>query len=212
MNRSFSKGVKMAFFAVAFQKRRKKVLSSIVTLHPMMDMRAPLRHTPKFFNDVRNFYWDEPLLFKRVKDGIFRRCVPEEEVKSIIEHCHSSPYGGHASTSKTYAKILQAGLFWPTMWRDVHDCIIKCDRCQHTGNISRRDEMPLRKIQEVELFDVWGIDFMGPFPPSLGNKYILVVVDYVSKWIEAIVAPTNDTRVVIKLLKTIYSLDLEHHV
>ena len=55
--------------------------------------------------------------------------------------------------------------------------------------------------QEVELFDVWGIDFMGPFPPSLGNRYILVAVDYVSKWIEAIVAPTNDTRVVIKLFK-----------
>jgi hypothetical protein len=61
--------------------------------------------------------------------------------------------------------------------------------------------MPLRNIQEVELFDVWGIDFMGPFPPSLGNRYILVVVDYVSKWIEVIAAPTNDTRVVIKLFK-----------
>ncbi|KAI5386299.1 hypothetical protein KIW84_072729 [Lathyrus oleraceus] len=120
----------------------------------------------KFFNDVRNFYWDEPPLFKRGKDGIFRRCIPEEEVKSIIEHCHSAPYGGHASTSKTYAKILQVGLFWPTMWRNVHACIVKYDRCQRTGNISRHDEMPLRNIQEVELFDVWGIDFMGPFPPS----------------------------------------------
>ncbi|KAI5409659.1 hypothetical protein KIW84_055195 [Lathyrus oleraceus] len=135
----------------------------------------------KFFHDVRNFYWDEPLLFKRGKDGIFLRCVPEEEVNSIIEHCHFAPYDGHAGTSKTYANILQAGLFWPTMWRDVYACIVKCDRCQHTGNISRRDEMPLRNIQEVELFNVWGIDFMGPFPPYLGNKYILVAVDYVSK-------------------------------
>ena len=67
------------------------------------------------------------------------------------------------------------------------------DRCQRTGNISRRDEMPQKGILEVEIFDVWGIDFMGPFPSSFGNKYILVVVDYVSKWIEAIVAPTNDT-------------------
>ncbi|KAI5443429.1 hypothetical protein KIW84_012173 [Lathyrus oleraceus] len=100
----------------------------------------------KFFHDVRNFYWDEPLLFKRGKDGIFRRCIPEEEVSNIIKHCHSAPYGGHASTSKTYAKILQVGLFWPTMWRDVYACIVKCDRCQRTGNISRRDEMPLRNI------------------------------------------------------------------
>ena len=63
--------------------------------------------------------------------------------------------------------------------------------------------MPMRNIQEVELFDVWGIDFMGPFPPSMGNRYILVAVDYVSKWIEAIASPTNDTRVVVKLFKNI---------
>lgn len=44
--------------------------------------------------------------------------------------------------------------------------------------------MPLQNILEVEVFDVWGIDFMGPFPPSMANKYILVAVDYISKWIE----------------------------
>jgi len=53
----------------------------------------------------------------------------------------------------------------------------------------------------VELFDVWGIDFMGPFPPSYNNHYILVAVDYVSKWVEAIVTPRNDAKLVIKFLK-----------
>ena len=65
----------------------------------------------KFFNDVKHFYWDEPLLLKRGIKNIFRNCVSEEEVENIIEHCHSTPYGGHASTSKTYAKILHAGLY-----------------------------------------------------------------------------------------------------
>ncbi|XP_024015893.1 uncharacterized protein LOC112089147 [Eutrema salsugineum] len=54
-----------------------------------------------------------------------------------------------------------------------------------------------------ELFDCWGIDFMGPFPSSYGNKYILVAVDYVSKWVEAIASPTNDSSVVLKMFKTI---------
>ena len=54
---------------------------------------------------------------------------------------------------------------------------------------------------EVEIFDVWGIDFMGPFIPSFGNLYILVAVDYVSKWVEAIALPSNDSKVVIKFLK-----------
>lgn len=61
--------------------------------------------------------------------------------------------------------------------------------------------MPLKNIQDVEIFDVWGMDFMFPFPSSMGNKYILVVVDYISKWIEAIASPTNDVRVVIRMFK-----------
>ena len=67
--------------------------------------------------------------------------------------------------------------------------------------ISKRDMMPLSPILEIELFDVWGIDFMGPFPNSIENQYILVAVDYVSKWVEAIPSRTNDNKVVIKFLK-----------
>lgn len=65
----------------------------------------------KFFHDLKHYYWDKPLLFKRGANGIFCRCVPESEVNDIISHCHIAPYGGHASTLKTYAKILQSGLF-----------------------------------------------------------------------------------------------------
>ena len=61
----------------------------------------------------------------------------------------------------------------------------------------------LNFILEVEIFDVWGIDFMRPFPSSRGNKYILVAVDYVSKWVEAVPSPTNDSRVVAKLFKRV---------
>ena len=61
--------------------------------------------------------------------------------------------------------------------------------------------MSLTGILEVELFDVWGTDFMRPFPNSSAHKYILVVVDYVPKWVEAIATPTNDSRVVAKFMK-----------
>jgi len=61
--------------------------------------------------------------------------------------------------------------------------------------------MRINPILEIENFDVWGIDFMGPFPNSFRNQYILVVVDYVSKWLEATPSKTNDNKVVIKFLK-----------
>ena len=68
------------------------------------------------------------------------------------------------------------------------------------GNISRRDEMPLQGILVVQFFDVWGIYFMGPFPFSFGNLYILLVVDYVSKWVEAKACPKNDANIVVGFL------------
>ena len=61
--------------------------------------------------------------------------------------------------------------------------------------------MPLSNILEVEVFNMRGIDFMGPFPSLMGNKYILIDVDYVSKWIEVIASPTNNARVVIVMFK-----------
>ncbi|GKC40730.1 reverse transcriptase domain-containing protein [Tanacetum coccineum] len=73
------------------------------------------------------------------------------------------------------------------------------------GKISHRDEMPQNAIEVCEIFDVWGIEFMGPFPSSRGNKYILVAVDYLSKWVEANALPTNDARVVVKILKSLFS-------
>nr|GEU52058.1 reverse transcriptase domain-containing protein [Tanacetum cinerariifolium] len=79
-----------------------------------------------------------------------------------------------------------------------------CDSCQRQGKVWQKDEMPQNFIQICEIFDVWGIDFMGPFLSS-GNKYILVAVDYLSKWVEAKALPTNDARVVVKFLKSLFS-------
>ena len=77
----------------------------------------------------------------------------------------------------------------------------ECDKCQRLGKISRHHMMPLNPILVVDLFDVWGINFMGPFPSSLGYLYILVGVDYVSKWVEAVPYRAADHRVVLKFLK-----------
>nr|GFA27099.1 reverse transcriptase domain-containing protein [Tanacetum cinerariifolium] len=88
---------------------------------------------------------------------------------------------------------------------DAFELVKHCDSCQRQGKISQKDEMPQNSIQVCEIFDVWGIDFMGPFPSSKVNKYILVTVDYHSKWFEAKALPTNDARVVVNFLKSLFS-------
>nr|GEW94739.1 reverse transcriptase domain-containing protein [Tanacetum cinerariifolium] len=94
----------------------------------------------------------------------------------ILKACHEGPFGGHHGANLTAKKVFDAGFFWPSIYRDAHEMIKTCD-----------------------------IYFMGPFPYSKGNKYILVAVDYISKWVEAKAFPTNDARVVVKFLKSLFS-------
>ncbi|GJR43412.1 reverse transcriptase domain-containing protein [Tanacetum coccineum] len=159
----------------------------------------------KFFKDIKHYFWDDPYLFRTCADQIIRRCVFGQEALEILKACHEGPTGGHHSANITARKVFDAGFFWPTIYKDAYELIKSCDACQRQGKISHRDEMPQNAIQVCKIFDVWGIDFMGPFPSSRGNKYILVAVDYLSKWVKAKALPTNDARVVVKFLKSLFS-------
>ncbi|KAL1317482.1 hypothetical protein AAHE18_15G136800 [Arachis hypogaea] len=135
----------------------------------------------KLITDAKYYLWDEPYLFKRCADRIIRRC--------------------HFGGERTATKVLQCGFYWPTLYKDSRQFVRNCDSCQRAGNLPHGYAMPQQGILEIELFDVWGIDFMGPFQPSYSNTYILVAVDYVSKWVEAIATPTNDTKTMLKFLQ-----------
>ncbi|GJV53377.1 reverse transcriptase domain-containing protein [Tanacetum coccineum] len=159
----------------------------------------------KFFKDVKHYFWEDPFLFKICADQVIRRCVFGKEAHDILMACHDGPTGGHHGANYTARKVFDSGFFWPTIYKDAHELVKNCNSCQRQGKISQRDEMPQNSIQVCEIFDVWGIDFMGPFPSSKGNKYILVAVDYLSKWVEAKALPTNDARVVCKFLKSLFA-------
>ncbi|GJS62786.1 reverse transcriptase domain-containing protein [Tanacetum coccineum] len=167
--------------------------------------RMTTQQKKKFFKDVKHYFWDDPYLFRFCVDQIIRRCVHGQEANDILKACHEGPTGGHHSTNLTARKVFDAGFFWPTIYRDAHTMIKSCDMCQRQGKISQRDEMTQNAIQVCEIFDVWGIDLMGPFPSSHVNKYILVAVDYLSKWVEAKALPINDARVVVKFLKSLFA-------
>nr|GEV67321.1 reverse transcriptase domain-containing protein [Tanacetum cinerariifolium] len=138
-------------------------------------------------------------------DQIIRRRVAGQEAIDILNACHSRPTGGHYGANYTAKKVFDSGFYWPMIYKDAFELVKRCDSCQRQGKISQRDEMPQNSIQVCKIFDVLGIDFMGLFPSLKGNKYILVAVDYLSKWVEAKVLPTNDARVVVKFLKSLFS-------
>ena len=123
-----------------------------------------------------------------------------EKVLSILTHCHASLCGGYFGPDRTAKKVLQYGFYWPSIFNDSYAFVKTCNYCQRMGSISRRHELPLTNILEVEIFDIQGIDFMGPFPPSFGQVYILLAVDYVSKQVEVVATPMNDAQVVLKFL------------
>ncbi|XP_059639472.1 uncharacterized protein LOC132281823 [Cornus florida] len=128
-------------------------------------------------------------------------CVPEINQESVISFCHDQACGGHFSCKRIAAKILQSGFYWPTLFKDTHIYYMACQRYQLLGKITKRNEWPQQPVLVVEIFDVWGIDFMGPFPSSYGCLYILLAVDYVSKWVEALATKATDHRVVVRFFK-----------
>ncbi|KAJ9535161.1 hypothetical protein OSB04_un001760 [Centaurea solstitialis] len=156
----------------------------------------------KIKREARFYMWDEPYLWKHCPDQVIRRCVPQWEFQSVLQFCHSEACGGHFGHKRTFRKVLECGLYWPTLMRDCYRFCKSCTRCQMTGNISSRNQMPQFPMLVCEIFDVWGIDFMGPFPASFGNLYIILAVDYVSKWVEAKATRTDDSRVVADFVKS----------
>ncbi|CAN6711744.1 unnamed protein product [Malus baccata var. baccata] len=156
----------------------------------------------KLKHDARFYVWDDPYVWKYCPYQIVRRCVPNSEFNSILAFCHSYACRGHFGTQRTALKVLECGFYWPTSFKDARMFCLTCDRCQRTGTIGAKDQMPQTPIFNVEIFYVWGIDFMGPFPSSFGFTYILLAVDYVSKWVEAKATRTNDFRMVSDFIKT----------
>ncbi|GJX84664.1 reverse transcriptase domain-containing protein [Tanacetum coccineum] len=149
-------------------------------------MTSQQKNNFSFFQGCQALFRDDPFLFKICADQVIRRCVSGQEALDILKACHSGPTGGHYGANYTARKIFDSGFYWPTIYKDAHDFVTRCDICQRQGKITQRDEMPQNSIQVCEIFDIWGIDFMGPFPSSRREQVsILVALTICQKWVNS---------------------------
>ncbi|RDX77624.1 Pro-Pol polyprotein, partial [Mucuna pruriens] len=164
---------------------------------------ASRHYKEKIRSDAKHYIWGDPYLWRLCSDKFICRCILDVEINSVLQFYHSALGGGHYESTWTARKVLDCGLYWPTIFRDAHHFVSTCERCQQAGMaMNLRHEMLQQPILFCEVFDVWGINFMGPFPVSNGYSYILLAVDYVSRWVEAIATKTNDAKVVVNFLKS----------
>lgn len=149
-------------------------------------------HQSKFLFDVRNFFWDEQYLFQICANNIIWRFVHDIEMMCIWDA--SSLIRDHYSGILIAHRILQYRYYFLIINKDVHDYVKACDQWKREGGLSSKHKLPLTPILVINLFDIWGIDFMGSFVSSNGMNCILVAVTYVYKWVEAIKLPNSEDK------------------
>ena len=111
--------------------------------------------------------------------------------------CNFYSSGGHFGRRRIAAKVLQSGFYWPTLFHDAPHFSLASGHYQHTNALSHHNMLPLSPILNIEIFHVWGNNFMGLFPLSFGFVYICLVLDYLPKWVEDQAVKTNDHKVAV---------------
>ncbi|WJX45371.1 hypothetical protein P8452_32256 [Trifolium repens] len=125
-------------------------------------------------------------LYKRGFSTPLLLCVSEMEAQRILKEIHDGSCGNHIGGRSLAGKVIRAGFFWPTILRDASSYVRSCDACQRHANLHHAPGEPLKTVMSPWPFYMWGVDILGPFPATQSQvKFLLVAVDYFTKWVEA---------------------------
>ncbi|KAK2356206.1 hypothetical protein QL285_093557 [Trifolium repens] len=138
-------------------------------------------------------------LYKRGFSTPLLLCVSELESQRIMKEIHEGSCGNHIGGRSLAGKVIRAGFFWPTILSDARSYVRACDKCQRYAELHHSPGEPLKTVMSPWPFYMWGVDILGPFPASQGQvKFLLVAVDYFTKWIEAEPVATISAEQVIR--------------
>lgn len=148
------------------------------------------------------------LLYRRSFSYPLLRCVGSADADYILREIHEGICEDHLGGRSLAQKALRQGYYWLTMRKDAAELVLKCDGCQRHAHIQRQPSSPLSPLSAPWPFAQWGMDILGPFPPASGQrKFLLVTIDYFTKWTEAeaLAKITEDSQI---LLMEIHYLSL----
>ena len=125
-------------------------------------------------------------LYKRGFFTPFLKCIAGADTEYVLREVHEGICGNHIGARTLAGKVLRQGYYWPTMLKDETDLVKRCRICQEHAKISRLPSEPLTSITSPWPFQQWGVDILRPLPIGKGQcKFIIVAVDYFTKWAEA---------------------------
>ncbi|XP_039686891.1 uncharacterized protein [Medicago truncatula] len=150
-----------------------------------------------------NFFLNGDILYKRNFDTVLLRCVDKYEADLLIHEIHEGSFGIHPNGHTMAKKILQAGYYWMTMESDCYKHTRKCHKCQIYADKIHMPPTTLNLLSSPWPFSMWGIDMIGRIEPkaSNGHRFILVAIDYFTKWVEAASYANVTKQVVVKFIK-----------
>ncbi|KAL0319786.1 UNVERIFIED_CONTAM: Pro-Pol polyprotein [Sesamum radiatum] len=124
-------------------------------------------------------------LYKRGFSQPYLKCLDPERAEYVLREVHKGSCGNHFEGRSLAGNVLRQGYFWPSMQRDALDIVRRCKKCQEHANIMHVLAAPMQPIPNPCPFDQWGMDLIGKLPRATGQReYLIVVVDYFSKWVE----------------------------
>ena len=145
-------------------------------------------------------------LYRRGANGIFLKCISQEEGRDLLADVHGGECGSHASIRTLVGKAFRQGFYWPTALQDATELVRRCEACQfHAKQIHQ----PAQSLQTIPLswpFAVWGLDILGPFPRALGGyEHLYVAIDKFTKWTEAEPVVKINKQSAIKFIRGLVS-------
>ena len=148
-----------------------------------------------------NYEMADGVLYRKSFMGPLLRCVDKTDAQYLVREIHEGLCGIHAGPRMVVAKIMSAGYYWPGMHMDAVDLLRRCEACQRHAPKTLRPKNPLIPVTSAWPFQQWGIDLVGPFPDAPGAvKFIIVAVDYFTKWVEAKALASTTAMVIRKFI------------